>query len=91
MLKALYGAGPVSIREASRRVDGDVSAVHADVAALLLAGLLDRTESGQIEFPYDAVKVQFVLEAAELNRTMNLTVQQRRFACCCPEGHRGRC
>jgi predicted transcriptional regulator len=64
LLKALCGAGPVSIREAARRVGRDVKAVHADVTALLLAGVLDRTASGQVEFPYEAVKVEFVLEAA---------------------------
>ncbi len=64
LLKALCGAGPVSIREAARRVGRDVKAVHSDVTALLLAGVLDRTESGQIEFPYEAVKVEFMLEAA---------------------------
>ncbi len=64
LLKALCGAGPVSIREAARRVGRDVKAVHSDVTALLLAGVLDRTESGQIEFPYEAVKVEFLLEAA---------------------------
>jgi predicted transcriptional regulator len=64
LLKALCGAGPVSIRDAARRVDRDVKAVHSDVSALLLAGVLDRTESGQIEFPYEAVKVEFLLEAA---------------------------
>ena len=64
LLKALCGAGPVSIREAARRVGRDVKAVHSDVTALLLAGVLDRTESGQVEFPYEAVKVEFMLEAA---------------------------
>ena len=64
LLKALCGAGPVSIREAARRVGRDVKAVHSDVTALLLAGVLDRTESGQVEFPYEAVKVEFLLEAA---------------------------
>ncbi len=64
LLKALCGAGPVSIREAARRVNRDVKAVHSDVTALLLAGVLDRTDSGQIEFPYEAVKVEFLLEAA---------------------------
>jgi predicted transcriptional regulator len=54
----------VSIREAARRVDRDVKAVHSDVTALLMAGVLDRTESGQIEFPYEAVKVEFLLAAA---------------------------
>jgi predicted transcriptional regulator len=64
LLKALCGAGPVSIREAARRVGRDVKAVHSDVAALPLAGVLDRTEPGQVEFPREAVKVESLLEAA---------------------------
>lgn len=53
----------MSIREAARRVGRDVKAVHGDVTALLNAGVLRRTEDG-IEFPYDAVHVDFVLKAA---------------------------
>ncbi len=64
LLKALCGAGPVSIREAARRVGRDVKAVHGDITALLNAGVLDRAESGGIIFPFDAVKVEFLLEAA---------------------------
>lgn len=64
LLKALCGAGPVSIREAARRVQRDVKAVHSDVTALLSAGLLNRTETGNIEFPYEAIKVEFLLHAA---------------------------
>jgi predicted transcriptional regulator len=64
ILRALCGAGPVSIREAARRVGRDVKAVHGDVTALLNAGLLDRTESGGVKFPYEAVKVEFLLQAA---------------------------
>lgn len=41
LLKALCGAGPVSIREAARRVDRDVKGVHGDVTALLNAGVLE--------------------------------------------------
>jgi len=64
LLKALCGAGRVAIREAARRVGRDVKAVHADVTALLDAGLLDRSPDGGIEFPFQAVKVEFVLQAA---------------------------
>jgi predicted transcriptional regulator len=64
ILKALCGAGPVSIREAARRVRRDVKGVHSDVTALLSAGLLNRTETGNIEFPYEAIKVEFLLHAA---------------------------
>lgn len=64
LLKVLCGAGPVSIREASRRVGRDVKAVHSDITALLNAGVLDRVEDGRIIFPFEAVKVEFLLEAA---------------------------
>ena len=64
LLKALCGAGPMSIREAARRVERDVKAVHSDITALLNAGLLNRVEGEGIEFPYDAVKVEFLLNAA---------------------------
>lgn len=64
LLKALCGAGPVSVREAARRVGRDVKAVHTDLTALLSAGVLIRSDSGQVEFPYEAVKVEFLLQAA---------------------------
>ena len=41
-----------------------MKAVHSDVTALLSAGLLNRTETGNIEFLYEAVKVEFLLDAA---------------------------
>jgi predicted transcriptional regulator len=64
LLKALCGAGSMSIREAARRVGRDVKAVHRDVTALLEAGVLSRAPDGGIEFPFDAVKVEFLLRAA---------------------------
>ena len=41
--------------------------VKTDMTAqkqLLRAGILERTPAGKIEFPYDAVKVEFLLQAA---------------------------
>jgi len=64
LLKALCGAGPVSVREAARRVGRDVKAVHGDITALLNAGVLERAEGGGIVFPYEAVKIEFMLQAA---------------------------
>jgi predicted transcriptional regulator len=64
LLKTLCGAGPVSIREVARRVERDVKAVHSDITALLKAGVLERAEGGGIVFPFEAVKVEFLLEAA---------------------------
>lgn len=42
----------------------DVKAVHADVQALLKAGVLQKTETGQIVFPYEAVRLDVTLQAA---------------------------
>ena len=64
LLKALCGAGPVSIREAARRVERDVKAVHGDITALINAGVIDRAEGGGVVFPFEAVKVEFLLQAA---------------------------
>ncbi|MBV5273687.1 MAG: DNA-binding protein [Lamprocystis purpurea] len=63
LLKVLCGARPVTVHEAARRVGRDVKAVHTDLSALLSAGVLVRTAAGQVEFPYEAVKVEFLLQA----------------------------
>jgi len=64
LVQAMTGAGPMSLREAARRVDRDVRAVHADVHTLLNAGVLDKLDDGRIEFPYTAVHVDFMIGAA---------------------------
>jgi predicted transcriptional regulator len=64
LLKVMTGAGPMTIREAARRLQRDVKAVHGDVQALLKAGILQKTDKGQIVFPYEAMHVDFMLNAA---------------------------
>lgn len=64
IIKAITGAGPLSIREIARRVERDVKAVHRDVHALLDAGVIERNAEGAIAFPYEAVHVDFMLQAA---------------------------
>lgn len=64
VLKAMTGAGALSLREVARRLERDVKGVHTDVHALLNAGLLDKTDDGKIIFPFDAVHVDFMLKAA---------------------------
>jgi predicted transcriptional regulator len=63
LLKAMAGQGPMSIREAARRVGRDVKAVHGDVHALLNAGILRKVDGG-IVFPFDAIRVDVMLRAA---------------------------
>jgi predicted transcriptional regulator len=57
----MTGAGPMAIREAARRMERDVKGVHADVHALLEAGLLRKTDDNRILFPYDEIRVDFTL------------------------------
>jgi predicted transcriptional regulator len=64
LLLNLVGAGPVTLREAARRVGRDVRAVHSDVHTLLQAGVLQKDDEGRIVFPYTAVHVDFLLKAA---------------------------
>lgn len=63
-LRAMAGAGPLSIRAVARLVERDVKSVHGDIQALLSAGVLERAEGRRVVFPYDAVHVDFVLRAA---------------------------
>jgi predicted transcriptional regulator len=64
LLDMMTGAGPMTLREAARRLGRDVKAVHGDVHALLDVGILQKTDNGRIEFPFDAVCVNFTLKAA---------------------------
>jgi predicted transcriptional regulator len=64
LLKLMTGAGPMTIREVARRLRRDVKAVHTDVHVLLNTGILLKTDNGRIEFPFEAVHVDFVLKAA---------------------------
>lgn len=64
LIRALAGAGPVTIREAARRVGRDVKAVHGDVHTLLDAGILRKTADRLVVFPFDAIRVDVMLRAA---------------------------
>jgi len=50
ILQALTGSEPVSIRQTARLVNRDVKAVHGDITALLIVGILERTEDNKISF-----------------------------------------
>lgn len=63
VLKAMAGHGPLTIREVARRVERDVKAVHGDVHALMNAGLVNRTSTNRVTFPFDAIHVEFTLRA----------------------------
>jgi len=64
IVRVMAGGGPVSVREVARRVKRDVKGVHTDVQALLKCGVLYKTEAGQVIFPFSAVHVDVMVEAA---------------------------
>lgn len=64
LLQLMCGAGPLAIREIARRAKRDVKSVHGDAQALLNAGVFDRAEDGRVVFPFNEVRVDFVLRAA---------------------------
>jgi predicted transcriptional regulator len=64
VIRAMAGAGPLSIREIARRVGRDFKGVHSDVSLLLKAGVVDKAESGKLIFPYDKIHVDFEVSAA---------------------------
>ena len=64
LIRAMAGAGPLSIREVARRLDRDVKAVHGDVHALLNCGILQKDDRGLVVFPFDAIHVDVMLRAA---------------------------
>jgi len=63
LLKALCGAGPVTFRKAAELVGRDVKAVHADLTALIKAGVVNREAEGVV-FPYETIKVEYELKAS---------------------------
>ena len=63
ILKVMTAAGPLALREIARRVGRDVRGVYTDVHSLLAVGLIERDQAGFC-FPYDAVRVDFILTAA---------------------------
>jgi predicted transcriptional regulator len=46
LVQTLTGAGPVTLREAARRVGRDVRAAHSDVHMPLQAGVLRKGDEG---------------------------------------------
>jgi predicted transcriptional regulator len=64
MLKAMTGKGALGIRALARILKRDVKGVHTDSQTLVHCGLLDKTEDGKVEFPYDAIHVDFTITHA---------------------------
>ena len=64
ILRAMGGAGPLSIREVARRVGRDFKGVHTDITSLIVNGVVEKTEDGKVVFPYDNIHVEFDISSA---------------------------
>lgn len=64
LLRTLRAAGPMSIRRLSQDLRRDYRAVHADVQALISAGLIDRTTAGGIRVPWDRITAEMAIDLA---------------------------
>jgi predicted transcriptional regulator len=64
LLRCLRGLGATSIRALSRALGRDYRGVHADVMALLDAGLIERADDGSIIVPWDRITAEMAIDIA---------------------------
>jgi predicted transcriptional regulator len=64
LLREMIGSGGFSIATLSKRLGREGESVGRDVDALLDVGILRRLPDGRVEFPFDALHVDFMLAAA---------------------------
>ncbi len=63
VLRTLRQQGPMSVRALATTLARDYKNVHADTRALEEAGLLERTESGTLQAPWDVIDAHLSLVA----------------------------
>jgi predicted transcriptional regulator len=63
LIERLQSIGPSSVRGLARELERDVKRVHDDVGELMDCGLVERTEDGKIQVPYDVIHADFNLSA----------------------------
>jgi predicted transcriptional regulator len=64
LLRRLRADGPSSIRALSRALGRDYRGVHADVMALIEAGLVGRDEDGRVSVPWSRITAEMALDSA---------------------------
>lgn len=63
ILQAMAGQGELTYRKLATMLGRDVKAVHDNVAALIDAGLVEKSDRGHVIFPYDGIHIDFWLKA----------------------------
>ena len=64
LLRTLRERGASSIRALAQALGRDYRGVHADVAVLLDAGLIERNEKGAVLVPWSRITAEMALDAA---------------------------
>lgn len=64
ILKAMTGAGSLTLGTIATRVGRSTNDVRNDLRALFDAGLIEQRQDEHFCFPYDAVHIDFMLKAA---------------------------
>jgi len=64
LLRTLRIHGPSSIRALSQALKRDYRGVHADVGALLAAGLVERTNEGKVAVPWSRITAEMTVDVA---------------------------
>lgn len=64
LLRTLRADGPSSIRALSHSLKRDYRGVHADTAALLAAGLVERTNDNKIVVPWSRITAEMTVDVA---------------------------
>ena len=64
LLRTLRGLGRSSIRALARALARDYRGVHADVMALLEAGLVDRDDDGKVSVPWSRITAEMAFDTA---------------------------
>ena len=61
LLETLQSEGPCGVCELARLLGHDVHLVHDDLNALLVAGLVEKTDEGKLIVPFGEIHADFVL------------------------------
>ncbi|SMF48870.1 hypothetical protein SAMN02982989_2591 [Xaviernesmea oryzae] len=64
LLRALKASGSSSIRHLAQSLRRDYRGVHADVAALIEAGLIEKTPDNAIFVPWDRITAEMAITEA---------------------------
>jgi predicted transcriptional regulator len=64
LLRTLRANGPCSIRALSHLLKRDYRGVHSDVAVLLEAGLIERSDDGRIAVPWSRITAEMAVDVA---------------------------